>query len=62
MLDPPDGELSMSITKAGNVFKCGAETFDVTDDQAAMLFDGGMMLMQRLRLARDSSRPNEAKK
>ena len=52
MLDPPEGELSMSCTKAGNILKCGGETYEVTDDQAAMLFDGGLMLMQRIRLAR----------
>jgi hypothetical protein len=50
--NPPDGELSMSCSKTGNIFKCGAETYEVTDHQAGVLFDGGLQLMARIRLAR----------
>lgn len=53
--NPPDGELSMSCNAAGNIFKCGTETYEVTDHQAGVLFDGGMQLMQRIRLARSAA-------
>lgn len=55
--NPPDGEISMSIEGDGPaILKCGDETFELTEHQASVLFDhGGLMLMQRIRLARQSS-------